>query len=268
MLLTYILPYLYAAPTYADLVVDGVTGHILHATNEHTQVHPASLTKKMTLYLIFEDLKSGKIKLNTMFRVSSKATQQIPSKLGLRVGEVITVENAIKALVTKSANDVAYVVAEGLEGSLSKFVIRMNKKAKQLGMKKTIFFNASGVPDKRQWTTAYDMMLLARSLYRDFPSRMHYFKTQFFHYKGSVHRNHNRMLGQYVGLDGIKTGYVQASGFNISTSAVKTIAGKPHRLFAVVMGGQSWRSRDVRASKLLDYGFYSICKNVKAPRLG
>ncbi|MBY0281498.1 MAG: D-alanyl-D-alanine carboxypeptidase [Alphaproteobacteria bacterium] len=253
---------------YAAIVVDGNTGKIMHAENAYDKRHPASLTKKMTLYIIFEALKAGKITLNTRFPVSFLATRQIPSKLGLRVGDSISVEAIIKGMVTKSANDAAIVIAEGLSGSVSKFVQLMNRKAKQLGMNSTQFFNPSGVPDRRQITTAMDMAILAQALHQDFPEHYHYFKTKSFNYLGVSHRNHNHMLGKVEGLDGIKTGFVCASGFNISTSAIRyDTNNKPRRLFAVVMGGTSWRSRDKRTAELLEANFRKIgATSAKPPK--
>jgi D-alanyl-D-alanine carboxypeptidase len=243
---------------YAAVVVDA-SGKVLHAENAHAPRHPASMVKKMTLYILFEALRAGKITLKTRFSVSSLAARQIPCKLGLQVGHTISVGDIIKGMVIKSANDASVVFAEGLAGSLANFVALMNKKAKKLGMTGTRFYNASGVPDARQITTAMDMAILARALYHDFPEYYHYFKIKNFDYKGTSHRNHNHMLGPVrdFHVDGCKTGFVNASGFNISTSAVKYGAKKePLRLFAVVMGGQSWRSRDERAAKLLEEGFY------------
>jgi len=242
---------------YAAIVVDA-SGKVLHAENAHAPRHPASMVKKMTLYILFEALRAKKITLKTRFSVSSLAARQIPCKLGLQVGHTISVEDIIKGMVTKSANDASVVIAEGLAGTLANFVSLMNKKAKKLGMSSTRFYNASGVPDARQITTAMDMAILARALYHDFPEYYHYFKIKNFDYKGTSHRNHNHMLGPVRGfhVDGCKTGFVNASGFNISTSAVKYGEKKePRRLFAVVMGGQSWRSRDKRATELLEEGF-------------
>ncbi|MCX7338560.1 MAG: D-alanyl-D-alanine carboxypeptidase [Alphaproteobacteria bacterium] len=244
---------------YAAVVLDEKTGKILHAENANDARHPASLTKKMTLLLLFEALKSGDIKLETRFKTSKLATIQIPTKLGLREGDSISVECIIKSLVTQSANDAAVVAAEGLAGSLENFVARMNRTAKRLGMNQTRFYNASGVPDSRQVTTAYDMAVLGRALYKDFPEYYPYFKTVSFQYQGRSYRNHNHMLGDFPGLDGIKTGFVNASGFNISTSAVRMdSANQPRRLFAVVMGGTSWRSRDKQAAQLLEASFRKI----------
>ncbi len=244
---------------YAAVVVDGATGKILHAENAYEQRHPASLVKKMALYLIFKSLKAGKITLTTHFKVSHLAARQIPCKLGLRPGNTINVEAIIKGMVTKSANDASVVVAEGIAGSLSKFVELMNKQAKELGMNSTRFFNASGVPDSRQITTAMDMAILAQALYHDFPEYCHYFQTKRFSYLGVSHNNHNHMLGKFPGLDGIKTGFVNASGFNISTSAVRYDANnKPRRLFAIVMGGTNRHNRDKRAAQLLEASFRKI----------
>ncbi len=244
---------------YAALVVDGVTGKILHAENAYERRHPASLVKKMTLYLLFEALKAGKINLNTQFKTSRLANKQIPCKLGLRTGDTISVESIIKGMVTKSANDASVVFAEGYAGNLANFVKLMNKKAKELGMHSTRFFNPSGVPDSRQITTAMDMAILAQALYRDFPEYCHYFQTKRFSYLGISHNNHNHMLGKFPGLDGIKTGFTCASGFNISTSAVRYDANnRPRRLFAVVMGGENRHVRDRRAAQLLEVSFRKI----------
>jgi D-alanyl-D-alanine carboxypeptidase len=253
---------------YAAIVIDGNTGKVLHAENAYERRHPASLTKKMTLYMVFEALRSGKITLNTRFPVSFFAAKQAPSKLGLKVGDSISVEAIIKALVTKSANDAAVVIAEGLSGSLAKFVQTMNKKAKQLGMNSTQFYNSTGLPDRRQVTTAMDMATLAQALYDDFPEYYHYFRTKSFDYLGVSHRNHNRMLGKVQGLDGIKTGFICASGFNISTSAIRYDSkNNPRRLFAVVMGGSSSHVRDKRAAHLLETSFRKIgATSAKAPK--
>ncbi len=247
------------AAKYAAVVVDGATGKVLHAENAYERRHPASLAKKMTLYLVFEALKAGRINLNTHFKTSHLATRQIPCKLSLRKGDTISVESIIKGMVTKSANDASVVIAEGLAGNLPSFIQLMNKKAKQLGMNATQFFNPSGVPDSRQITTAMDMAILAQALYRDFPEYCHYFKTKRFSYLGVSHNNHNHMLGNFPGLDGIKTGFVCASGFNISTSAIRYDANNnPRRLFAVVMGGENRHVRDRRAAQLLETNFRKI----------
>lgn len=246
---------------YAAMVVDGQTGKVLFAKNAHAKRHPASLTKKMTLYLLFEALTKGKIKLDSSFNVSQRATAQMPSKLGLKAGESIKVGDVIKALITKSANDMAVVAAEGLAGSVESFAALMNAKAKALGMTKTHFCNPSGVPDPKQVTTAHDMVVLGRALHRDFPQYYKFFRLKGFNYRGAHHRNHNHMLGAVDGLDGIKTGFINASGFNISTSTER----HNRRVFAVVMGGQTRHQRDKHAKELIEVAFRKLLKESEAP---
>lgn len=249
-MLLFVLIGLLWARTPAHYVVDS-SGHVLSAYNEHVKIHPASLTKKMTLYIIFETLRSGKIGLNTLFKTSTKASKQMPSKLGLRPKEKICVRDAIMALITKSANDVAVVVAENISGSVEHFVSRMNLTAKRLGMHRTCFYNPSGVPDARQVTTAFDMATLGRALHVHFRDQYARFKETKFLYKRRFYHNHNKLLGRIQGLDGIKTGYVNASGFNISTSVTRN--GK--RIFAVIIGGASAKARDQYAAKLIEAAF-------------
>jgi D-alanyl-D-alanine carboxypeptidase len=250
-----------ASPKYSSVVIDGGSGRILHGVNELDARYPASLTKKMTLYLLFEALAQKRITLKTRFRVSPRAQIQRPSKLGVEAGETIEVETIIKALIVRSANDIAVVAAEGLGGSVERFAIKMTEKARALGMENTVFKNPSGVndactTDKGQYTTAKDQAILGISLYRDFPQHTHYFKIEKFIYNGNVIRTHNHMLGKIHGLDGIKTGFAVAPGFNISTSALRYDQNhKPHRIFVVVMGGKSWRSRDRHAEELIEHGF-------------
>jgi len=258
-----------AADRFSVIVVDGNTGQVLYGINETAQRYPASLAKKMTLYMIFEALKNKKIALSTKFKVSERAQSQGPSKMGVRAGEYVSVEFIIKSLVVKSANDLAVVAAEGLAGSVENFAQKMTEKAKQLGMQQTIFKNPSGVndqctTDRRQVTTAKDMSILGISLYRDFPEYTSYFKLQYFTHNGKKIHNHNHMLGEIEGLDGIKTGFVNASGFNISTSTLRyDRLNKPHRLFVVVMGGKSWRSRDRQAEHYIELGFKKVgCPSV------
>ncbi|CAO5674094.1 MAG: hypothetical protein NEHIOOID_00005 [Holosporales bacterium] len=257
-----------SANKYASIVVDGSTGKILHGVNEEKKRFPASLTKKMTLYILFEALKNKRITLQTRIPVSARAVRQCPSKIGFQVSQSISVESAIKSLVVKSANDVAVAVAEFLAGSVENFALVMSKKAQELGMRQTIFKNSSGVndactTDREQYTTAKDLSMLAIALYRDFPEFTHYFKLQSFQYGDKILKNHNHMLGQVSGLDGIKTGFANAPGFNISTSTVRYDKnGKPRRLFVVVMGGKSWRSRDRHAEQLIEHGFKLLgCPN-------
>jgi D-alanyl-D-alanine carboxypeptidase len=243
-----------AQARYASIVVDYDTGRVLHETNADTRNYPASLTKMMTLYLAFEALERGDLKLNQRLTVSRRAAGMPASKLGLKRREKITVKQAILALVTKSANDVAVVLAEKMGGKETKFARLMTKKARELGMKRTSFRNASGLPNRRQLSTARDMATLARALIRDFPKQYRYFSTKQFVYKGKKHRNHNRLLKSYSGTDGIKTGYIRASGFNLAASVKRN----GRRLIAVVLGGKTPRSRDRHMAKLLDRGFAKL----------
>ncbi|MDJ0946933.1 MAG: serine hydrolase [Kiloniellales bacterium] len=243
-----------AAPAqakYASVVIDAETGEVLHAKNSNTRNHPASLVKMMTLYMVFDALEKGRLKLNQGLRVSRRAAGMPPSKLGLRRGQTIRVKDAILALVTKSANDVAVVVAESIGGTESQFAQKMTKKARKLGLKRTTFRNASGLPNRRQLSTARDMATLARALIRDFPQYYHYFGTKSFKYRGRRYRNHNKLLRTYAGADGIKTGYIRASGYNLVASSVRN----GRRVIAVVFGGKTSRSRNRHTASLLDRGF-------------
>jgi len=243
-----------AQARYASIVIDYDTGRVLHETNADTRNYPASLAKMMTLYLAFEALERGDLKLNQKLTVSRRAAGMPASKLGLKRREQITVKQAILALVTKSANDVAVVLAEKMSGKETKFARLMTKKARELGMKRTSFRNASGLPNRRQLSTARDMATLARALIRDFPKQYRYFSTKQFVYKGKKYRNHNRLLKTYSGTDGIKTGYIRASGFNLAASVKRN----GRRLIAVVLGGKTPRSRDRHMAKLLDRGFAKL----------
>ncbi len=240
-----------ARQAYSGIVVDANTGKTIYARNADGRRYPASLTKMMTLYVLFQEMKSGRIKKSTRFKVSRHAAAQPPSKLGLKRGQSIRAEDAIKALVTKSANDVAVVVAEAIGKTESGFARRMTKTARRIGMKRTTFRNASGLPNKHQVTTARDMATLGMRLQRDFPGYYRYFKTKAFKYRGRVYRSHNRLLGRYKGTDGIKTGYTRASGFNLTSSVRR---GRKH-LVGVVLGGKSGRSRDRQMRKILSKAF-------------
>jgi D-alanyl-D-alanine carboxypeptidase len=241
---------------YAALVVDARGGEALIAANPDERRHPASLTKMMTLYLVFEALRDGRLTLGQRLVMSPEAASNPPSKLGLLPGQSISLEHAILAVVTKSANDVAALLGETLGGSEQRFAQMMTLRARALGMTRTTFRNASGLPDLDQVTTARDMALLGRRLIQDFPDRYHYFGTVHAQVAGARFRNHNRMLGDYDGADGIKTGYIRDSGFNIVTSAVRTdVRGQPVRLIAAVFGGASWVERDQHTAALLDQGF-------------
>jgi D-alanyl-D-alanine carboxypeptidase len=234
-------------PRYSDIVVDGNSGAILHASNPDALRHPASLTKIMTLYLLFEQLEAGKLKLDSSLEVSEHAAIQSPTKLGLRNGSTIRVEDAIKGIVTRSANDAAVVVAENIAGDEETFARLMTRKAQALGMAHTVYRNASGLPADEQVTTARDQALLGRTIQERFPRYYKYFSTRVFEYHGEAIGNHNHLLGSLEGVDGIKTGYISASGFNIVTSV--------HRdnryLVAVVFGGSSAGSRDERMRELI-----------------
>jgi D-alanyl-D-alanine carboxypeptidase len=235
-------------PSYSSIVVDINSGEVMQASNADAPRHPASLTKIMTLYLLFERLEQGKIKLQTDLPVSAHAAVQAPSKLGLKTGETIRVETAIRAIVTKSANDVAVIVAEALGDDEPNFAKLMTAKARALGMSQTTYRNASGLPDEDQITTARDQAVLGRAIQDRFPNYYHYFATRTFDYRGKSIRNHNHLLGVVDGVDGIKTGYIRDSGFNIVTS----IRRANRHLVAVVFGGRSADARDARVRSLIE----------------
>jgi D-alanyl-D-alanine carboxypeptidase len=235
-----------AAP-YADIVVDANSGNVLHETNPDALRHPASLTKIMTLYLLFEQLDSGKLKLDSPLNVSTEAASQMPTKLGLKSGSTIQVEDAIKGMVTRSANDAAVVVAEAVGGDETEFAKLMTRKAQALGMAHTVYRNASGLPNDAQVTTARDQALLGRAIQERFPRYYRYFATRSFTFHGQSIGNHNNLLGRVEGVDGIKTGYISASGFNLVTSVHR---GNRY-LVAVVLGGSSAGSRDSRMRELI-----------------
>jgi D-alanyl-D-alanine carboxypeptidase len=240
-----------AAAKYASIVVDAETGHVLHAKNADTRNYPASLTKIMTLYMLFEALERGDLKLHTRLKISRRAAGQPPSKLGLKAGQTIRVADAIQALVTKSANDVATAVGEALGGTEYKFALAMTKRARALGMRRTSFRNASGLPNRGQLSTARDMATLARRIMSDFPQYYDYFSRKRFAFNGRRYTNHNNLLGRYQGTDGIKTGYTRASGFNL----VASVERDGRRIIGVVFGGKTGKSRDRHMVKLLDRGF-------------
>jgi D-alanyl-D-alanine carboxypeptidase len=232
---------------YSGLVIDANTGKTLFAKNADARRYPASLTKMMTLYVLFEELEARRLTLSSKLSVSANAAKQPPSKLGVKAGSTIKVEDAILALVTKSANDVAVVVAEAIGGSVSGFAGRMNREARGLGMNSTTFRNPHGLPDAGQYTTARDLARLAVALQDRFPSYYPYFSKRSFTYKGSRIRNHNRLLGSVTGVDGIKTGYTRASGFNLVTNVVRD----RRHIVAVVMGGKSAGRRDAHMRDLI-----------------
>ncbi|MBC9879361.1 D-alanyl-D-alanine carboxypeptidase [Bradyrhizobium sp. INPA01-394B] len=236
-----------SSPKFASIIVDGNSGAVLQSNNPDGLRHPASLTKIMTLYLLFERLESGKMKLDTELPVSQHAADQDPTKLNLRAGQTIRVEDAIKGLVTRSANDAAVVIAEAIGGDEDDFAAMMTRKARALGMSKTVYRNANGLPNDEQVTTARDQATLGRAIQERFPRYYRYFSTTSFSWRGEQIRNHNHLLGSVEGVDGIKTGYTRASGFNLVTSMRR---GNRH-LIGVVLGGRSGGSRDAIMRNLL-----------------
>jgi D-alanyl-D-alanine carboxypeptidase len=236
------------APPFASIVVDVNSGKVLQGTNPDAPRFPASVTKVMTLYMLFEQMERGKFRPDTPLTVSAFAARQAPSKIGFDPGETIEVEDAIRALVTKSANDVAVVVAEAIGGDEESFAEMMTEKAHSIGMKNSTFRNASGLPNPAQVTTARDLATLGRAIHERFPKYWRYFQTRNFEYAGRNYRNHNKLLGRVDGVDGIKTGYTRASGFNLLTSARD---GNRH-LMAVVLGGRSGRIRDAQMASLVE----------------
>jgi D-alanyl-D-alanine carboxypeptidase len=241
-------------PVGESIVLDADTGRVLSEANADAITYPASLTKMMTLYLTFEALNTGRLRLDQFLPVSFDAASKSPTKLDLRPGQSVAVQDLILGIVTKSANDAAAVLAEGLAGSEPAFADVMNRKAQQLGMRNTFYRNASGLPDPMQHTTARDTAQLALALFHDFPREYRYFSTREFVFQGRLIVGHDHLLDWYPGADGIKTGYIRASGFNLATSAVHD----GHRLIGVVLGGISGGSRDREMGALLDQGFASL----------
>ena len=229
-----------ASPKFAAMAVDARTGAILFASDVDGLRHPASLTKMMTLYVLFQDLKAGRISRSTPLHVSARAASMAPSKLGLKAGSTISVDDAIKGLVTRSANDAAATIAENLGGTESNYAARMTRVAHAIGMSKSNFANASGLPNPAQITTARDMATLGLRLMRDFPQYYPYFRIQSFVYKGQVVRTHNALVGHFEGTDGIKTGYIAEAGYNLVTSTRRG----DKRLVGVVLGARSTASRN------------------------
>lgn len=256
----------HAAPAkYASLAYDANTGEPLFETFGSDKRYPASLTKIMTLYMAFDLIKKGRMSRDTWIPISAQAAAQPPSKLGFKVGERIRLIDAIRALVTKSANDVAAAIAEKIAGSEVAFARLMTKKARELGMKDTVFRNASGLPDDQQVTTAHDMVKLALRIQEDFPTLYKLFSTRYFTYRGKTYKNHNTLLGAVKGVDGIKTGYIRASGFNLVSSVKRD--GK--HVIAVVFGGKSARSRNTHMRSIIARALKQASKKKtrKAPML-
>lgn len=248
------VPYLQlpaSEPKYAAIVVDANTGEVLYAKRADSPRYPASITKVMTMYLVMEAMSEGRLKPTDLITVSSKAAAAPPTKLGLRAGEQITVDDAMKALATRSANDMAVALAEKIGGTEQRFAALMTLRGQELGMTNTRFVNASGLPDSRQISSARDIAIMSRAVMRDFPQYYGYFSMKSFEFRGQTIRNHNRLMGQFAGMDGLKTGYINASGFNLAASAVRD----NRRLIAVVLGGRSTATRDDHVEDLLLTGF-------------
>ncbi|MEK9848532.1 MAG: D-alanyl-D-alanine carboxypeptidase family protein, partial [Rhodospirillaceae bacterium] len=235
------------ARQYALIIVDETNGAILHAENPDMRTYPASLAKIMTLYLVFEKLSSGELELNQRLQVSARAARRPPSKLGLKRGQKIRVKDAINALITKSANDVATVVAEAISGTETRFASLMTKRARDLGMNATTFKNASGLPHRKQVTTARDMARLSISIWRDFPQYFSLFSQKTFKFGRRKFRNHNNLLRRYKGTNGIKTGFINSSGYNLAVS----IQRNGRRLVGVIFGGKTTARRDNKMIRLL-----------------
>ncbi|MEZ6022171.1 MAG: D-alanyl-D-alanine carboxypeptidase family protein [Hyphomonadaceae bacterium] len=233
---------------YAAIVMDARTNEVLLEDQADEARFPASLTKMMTLYMLFEALERGDVTMDTRLTASRNASRQPPSRLGLRRGDSITVDQAIRALVVQSANDVATMVGERLGGSEARFAANMSARARELGMTDTRFANASGLPDNRHRTPARDMAVLSQALWRDFPEHYHYFQTPSFAWRRGSGRNHNRLLGNVDGVDGIKTGYTRASGFNLATMAERN----GRRVIVVVLGGETAAARDAQVAYLVE----------------
>ncbi|HEY9163863.1 MAG TPA: D-alanyl-D-alanine carboxypeptidase family protein, partial [Magnetovibrio sp.] len=243
-----------AQAKYASLVIDAATGEVLNEVNADTRNYPASLTKMMTLYLVFEALEEGRMRLDDRIMMTRHAANQPPSRLGLAVGESLSAEDAIRALAIKSANDVAAAVAEHVAGSEKQFALLMTAKARNLGMSNTTFRNASGLPHRAQMSTARDMSKLARAMLQHFPHYYHYFSEEKFTFNGKVHKTHNKLLTDYEGTDGIKTGYIHASGFNL----VASVKRGDKRLIGVVFGANNPKARNLQMVKLMEKGWSKV----------
>ena len=251
------------AEKYASIVVDLERDEVLHARHADEPRYPASLTKVMTLYMLFDAMKAGEVRLHEQLPVSRTAASQPPSSLRLRAGSTITTKQAINALVTKSANDVAVVVAERLGGSETRFATLMTAKAQAMGMESTTFRNASGLPDSQQLSTARDMAVLAERLLEDHADYYGYFSNKKFSWGRATYKNHNRLIGDVQGVDGIKTGYTRASGFNLMTSAKR----RGRRVVAIMFGGSTARSRDQHVTDLVEAAYKSFEPSETSPEV-
>ncbi len=241
---------------YAAIVIHADTGDVLFDKYSTKKRYPASLTKMMTLYILFEELEAGNLTLETKLRVSAFAAGQPPSKLGVKAGSTISVEKAIEALIIDSSNDIAVVVAEKISGSERNFARRMTREARAMGMRRTVFRNASGLPDRRQYTTAKDLAILAKRVMQDFPQYYPYFSQSSFTFNGKRHRTHNRVIAKLPGATGLKTGYTRASGYNLATAADRD----GERLIGIVLGGRSTRTRDAHMISIMNKAYATIRK--------
>jgi len=260
------IPYLQlpaSQPKYAAVVVDAKTGEVLYAKRADSPRYPASITKVMTLYLAFEALASGRLKLDDPVMISPRAAAQAPTKLGLPAGETLTVEQAMSSMATKSANDIAVALAEKLGGSEARFAAMMTLRAQELGMQNTRFVNASGLPDSRQISTARDIAILSRAVMRDYPQYYGLFSQREFTFRGVSMRNHNGLLNTMPGVDGLKTGYTNASGYNVAVSAVRG----NRRLITVVLGAPSTAWRNNNATQLLTTGFDVMARRDRGEKI-
>ncbi len=248
----------------AAMAIDLYTGRVLYSKNPDVLRYPASVTKVMTLYLLFDALRDGKLTMRTQLRVSEHAADQSPTKLGLSAGDTIAVADAIGAIVTKSANDMAVTVAEALAGSEEEFARRMTQKARTIGMLNTTFRNASGLPNSEQRTTAQDLIILGKNILADHPERSRVFATRYFQYRGEIMRNHNTMLFTYEGMEGMKTGFTSAAGFNLLASAHRG----DKRILAVVLGGESPGSRNAAMRNILDSSWSKAMTQMAARKSG
>ena len=250
---------LYTVPKYAAILINSADGEVLYARQADAPRYPASITKVMTLYVAFEELRDGNIRESDMIRISSAAARQPPSKLGLKPGAKISVREAMGIIATKSANDIAVALAEYISGSEGQFAARMTGTARRLGMSRTTFLNASGLPAVGHMTTARDIATLSRAVIRDFPRRYPIFSQASFEYEGQQIASHNHLLKGNIGVDGIKTGFTNAAGFTLAASA----AHDGVRLIAVVLGGPSRMLRDNNVTELLDTGFDVLTRRVR-----
>ncbi len=244
---------------YAAFVIHPESGEVLFSKYATSKRYPASLTKMMTVYLLFEEIDAGRLTLNSKLKVSTKASRQPASRLGLKAGSTITVKTAIEALVIKSANDVAVVVAEKIAGSEAKFAQKMTARAKRMGMRSTTFRNASGLPNAKQKSTAKDLAILSARLINDFPENFHYFSQKSFTYKGRTYRSHNKVLTKLKGADGLKTGYTRLSGYNLATSATQNDV----QLIGIVLGGRKSYTRDKHMVEIMNAAFKKARRNPK-----